>query len=69
MHNDSRAYDGASGSWRKSTYSGDQGDCVEVAGGHSGIVPVRDSKDPGAEHLAVASASWSGLVVALKRGV
>ncbi|MFF4174543.1 DUF397 domain-containing protein [Streptomyces sp. NPDC001750] len=31
--------------WRKSSYSnGDGGDCLEVADGHLGLVPVRDSK-------------------------
>ncbi|MBY8343485.1 DUF397 domain-containing protein [Streptomyces spinosirectus] len=32
--------------WRKSSYSnGSGGDCVEVATGLPGIVPVRDSKN------------------------
>lgn len=31
--------------WRKSSYSnGTGGDCVEVAEGHPGVIPVRDSK-------------------------
>lgn len=31
--------------WRKSSYSnGSGGDCVEAADGHSGVIPVRDSK-------------------------
>ncbi|MEV5202823.1 DUF397 domain-containing protein [Streptomyces sp. NPDC053720] len=30
--------------WRKSSYSGQGGDCVEVADGVSGFVPVRDSR-------------------------
>lgn len=33
--------------WRKSSYSNaDGGECVEVADGHPGIVPIRDSKHP-----------------------
>ncbi|MFF2185274.1 DUF397 domain-containing protein, partial [Streptomyces sp. NPDC058155] len=33
--------------WRKSSYSNsDGGDCIEIAPGHPGIVPVRDSKTP-----------------------
>ncbi|GAA3039865.1 DUF397 domain-containing protein [Kitasatospora sp. NPDC127116] len=32
--------------WRKSSYSNGDGDCVEVAEGIAGMVPVRDSKDP-----------------------
>ena len=30
--------------WRKSSYSGDQGNCVELADLGDGIVGVRDSK-------------------------
>ncbi|MBC7271267.1 MAG: DUF397 domain-containing protein, partial [Streptomyces sp.] len=33
--------------WRKSSYSdGGDNNCLEVADGHPGIVPVRDSKAP-----------------------
>ncbi|MFL4494855.1 DUF397 domain-containing protein, partial [Streptomyces sp. VTCC 41912] len=33
--------------WIKSSYSGDNGgNCIEVAPGFPGVVPVRDSKDP-----------------------
>jgi hypothetical protein len=32
--------------WLKSTYSGAQGDCVEISDGIAGTVPVRNSKDP-----------------------
>lgn len=33
--------------WRKSSYSGSNGgECVEIAIGIPGTVPVRDSKDP-----------------------
>lgn len=35
--------------WRKSTRSGDQGDCVEL--GHTGL--VRDSKNPNGPALQV----------------
>ncbi|MEU1290088.1 DUF397 domain-containing protein, partial [Kitasatospora sp. NPDC005856] len=27
-------------------FSGNQGNCIEVADGFAGVVPVRDSKDP-----------------------
>lgn len=54
-------------SWRKSTYSnGDGGECVEVADGFPGIVPVRDSKEPARGSLTVSAASWSSLTTALK---
>ncbi|MGO4752012.1 DUF397 domain-containing protein, partial [Streptomyces sp. 2MCAF27] len=33
--------------WRKSSYSNGEGaECIEVADGIDGIVPVRDSKNP-----------------------
>jgi len=51
--------------WRKSTHSGNTGDCLEVASGFA-AVPVRDSKDPGVGHLVVASASWSALLGVLR---
>ncbi|MFI8994296.1 DUF397 domain-containing protein [Streptomyces sp. NPDC053542] len=33
--------------WRASTYSGGQGNCVEIADNIPGLVPVRDSTRPG----------------------
>ncbi|NEC90963.1 DUF397 domain-containing protein [Streptomyces sp. SID12501] len=49
--------------WRKSSYSGGgANDCVEVADGHVGLVPVRDSKAPCARPLVFAAASWSVFV-------
>ena len=32
--------------WRKSSYSGQDGNCVEVASNLLGLVAVRDSKQP-----------------------
>lgn len=55
--------------WRKSSYSnGDGGECVEVAVGIPGRVPVRDSKDPGRAGLAFPADSWAGFVGALREG-
>ncbi|MEV4672758.1 DUF397 domain-containing protein [Actinomadura sp. NPDC049382] len=53
--------------WRKSSYSGDGNNCVEVAAlpAHVG---VRDSKDPDARPIEVSSAGWRGLVAAVKAG-
>ncbi len=49
--------------WRKSSYS-DGGDtnCVEVADGYPGLVPVRDSKAPQGPVLLFGVESW-GLFV------
>ncbi|MFJ3858936.1 DUF397 domain-containing protein [Streptomyces sp. NPDC090085] len=53
--------------WRTSTYTnGDNGDCVEVADGVAGVVPVRDSKRPGGGVVVVGAAAWGPFVAALK---
>ncbi|MFF7455975.1 DUF397 domain-containing protein [Kitasatospora sp. NPDC008115] len=54
--------------WRKSSYSGAQSDCVEVAVGLSGAVPVRDSKDPGGPALVFAAEAWASFVAGVKGG-
>ena len=52
--------------WRKSSYSGvDNGNCLEVADGFPGVVPVRDSKNPGPT-LFVPARAWQALVETLK---
>ncbi len=49
--------------WRKSTRSnGGGGNCVEVADNLSGVVAVRDSKDPAGPALAFAPAAWRAFV-------
>ncbi|MEW2267206.1 DUF397 domain-containing protein [Streptomyces sp. NPDC047853] len=46
--------------WIKSSHSGaNGGDCVEVAPGFPGVVPVRDSKNPDGPVLLVGRAAWS----------
>jgi Domain of unknown function (DUF397) len=58
-----------SDAWRKSSYSnGDGGECVEVAEGHAGIVPVRDSKDPHGPALVFSTDGWAAFVTAVKGG-
>ncbi|GHF92658.1 DUF397 domain-containing protein [Kitasatospora xanthocidica] len=54
--------------WRKSTYSGGGGECVEVADGFTGIVPVRDSKDPSGPALVFPSSAWQSFVTAVRTG-
>ncbi|MGD3111083.1 DUF397 domain-containing protein [Streptomyces sp. YGL11-2] len=55
--------------WRKSSYSGSENaNCVEVADGFPGAVPVRDSKDPRGPILVVPAAGWSSFVAAVKAG-
>ncbi|GHE39515.1 DUF397 domain-containing protein [Streptomyces capitiformicae] len=49
--------------WRKSSYRDGGGtNCLEVADGHPGIVPVRDSKVPDGRPLLVSAAAWSAFV-------
>jgi hypothetical protein len=45
-------------SWRKSSRSGDQGACVEIAV-IAGTIAVRDSKDPSGPALRFSPAAWA----------
>ncbi|MFD4657459.1 DUF397 domain-containing protein [Kitasatospora sp. NPDC058444] len=54
--------------WFKSTRSNAQSACVEVAFLDAGVVPVRDSKDPGGPALVFQAAAWSAFLTALKAG-
>ena len=54
--------------WRKSSYSGGQGNCVEVCAGQAGIVSVRDSKQVAGPELRVSDLAWSRFVQAVKLG-
>ncbi|WP_406393070.1 DUF397 domain-containing protein [Streptomyces sp. NBC_00887] len=47
--------------WFKSSYSGDQGECVEVAASPH-AVHVRDSKDLTVPPLALSPAAWSAFL-------
>ncbi|MGW4891809.1 DUF397 domain-containing protein [Kitasatospora sp. NPDC004240] len=53
-------------SWRKSSYSGDGGQCIEVSDDLPGLAPVRDSKDPGGPVLLFSSAAWASFVAAVR---
>ncbi|MFD8783525.1 DUF397 domain-containing protein [Kitasatospora sp. NPDC059599] len=53
--------------WRKSSYSAQQGQCVEVALG-SGQIPVRDSKDLEGPALAFPADAWSSFIAAVRSG-
>ncbi|MFC8099535.1 DUF397 domain-containing protein [Streptomyces sp. NPDC057363] len=53
--------------WTKSSYSnGDGGNCVEVADGIPGLVPVRDSKAPDRPALILTAHAWAPFITALK---
>ncbi|MFJ2775247.1 DUF397 domain-containing protein [Kitasatospora sp. NPDC087315] len=54
--------------WRKSTYSGQGGECIEVADDYPAIVPVRDSKDPDGPALVFPADAWQSFVTAVRAG-
>ncbi|MET8541445.1 DUF397 domain-containing protein [Kitasatospora sp. NPDC004799] len=54
--------------WFKSSHSNNGGNCVEVASGFPGLMPVRDSKDPQGPALIFADAAWASFVAAVRRG-
>nr|WSZ95912.1 DUF397 domain-containing protein [Streptomyces sp. NBC_00857] len=55
--------------WRRSSYSGSNGgECVEVADGLTGVVPVRDSKAPHGPHLTFPHDAFASFVRSVRRG-
>ncbi|MFD7720645.1 DUF397 domain-containing protein [Streptomyces sp. NPDC059814] len=57
--------------WFKSSYSGNGGQCVEVATNlvdSLGIVPVRDSKEQAGPVLNVPAASFASFVAGARAG-
>ncbi|MFG2139583.1 DUF397 domain-containing protein [Streptomyces sp. NPDC048650] len=51
--------------WFKSSYSGNGGQCIEWAPEHAaatGVVKVRDSKNPNGPHLTLTHEGFAGLV-------
>jgi Domain of unknown function (DUF397) len=53
--------------WRKSSYSSNNGNCVEAAL-LPDMVAVRDSKDPNGTALTFSPQSWTALTKAIKDG-
>jgi hypothetical protein len=55
--------------WTKSSYSGGDNNCVEVAhGAIPAALPVRDSKRPAGPAIVLRDTTWGVFVDALKRG-
>ena len=52
--------------WHKSSYSGQNGNCVEVARNLPALVAVRDSKAPGRSNLLVSPETWRAFLLTLR---
>jgi Domain of unknown function (DUF397) len=53
--------------WRKSTYSGGNGSCVEIAD-LGAAAAVRDSKDQNGPKLVFAADEWRSFIESIKAG-
>ena len=51
--------------FRKSSHSGQDGDCIE-AGSKAGAILIQDSKDRDGPALAVSAAAWRAFTEAVK---
>lgn len=54
--------------WRKSSYSGTSGTCVEVAELTGGHRAVRDSKDPAGPALTCTPGEWAAFTAGVRSG-
>jgi hypothetical protein len=52
--------------WKKSSYCGYNGECVESAE-EPGVILVRDSKNPGGPKLKFTPAAWRTFLASLGR--
>ena len=52
--------------WRKSSYSGQSGNCVEVARNLPRLVAVRDSKAPDRAKLLVSPKTWRAFLLTVR---
>jgi hypothetical protein len=64
-----RAIDLSKVTWRKSSYSNqDGGECLEIADNlPTPLVPVRDSKNPHGPALILPATAWASFVAAVRR--
>nr|WP_078935287.1 DUF397 domain-containing protein [Streptomyces europaeiscabiei] len=60
-------YELSTASWIKSSHSGDNGgDCIQIAPGFPGLVPVRDSKNPHGPVLVINRSAWLSFIGAVR---
>lgn len=55
----------AEAAWRASSYSGGQGNCVEIAENIPTLIPVRDSKCPTGPVIVFTPHTWCAFVAHL----
>jgi hypothetical protein len=56
-------------SWRKSSFSGNGGDCVEVGQAHDGTIVVRDTKEHGRDPVQqFTRAGWKAFTASVQAG-
>ncbi len=66
--NKSHIQHGVTAQWKKSSYSGAHGDCVEVRSPGVGAIAVRDSKNPKGPALSFGAREWSAFVAGIESG-
>lgn len=57
----------SSGPWRKSSWSGVNGDCIEVAGLTGATIRIRDSKNPNGAMLSFSASEWNVFIDSLQK--
>lgn len=62
------AADLSTAAWRKSTFTGNTGQCVEIAELHGGAVAIRDSRNPHREPLRFTSQEWAAFLNGVHAG-
>ncbi|MCA1196251.1 DUF397 domain-containing protein [Saccharopolyspora sp. 6V] len=55
-------------SWRVSSYTGNSGNCVEVAGLPTGARAVRDTKDRDGGILILDASAWTTFLARIQQG-
>ncbi|RCG27915.1 DUF397 domain-containing protein [Sphaerisporangium album] len=55
-------------SWVKSSYSGEEGDCVELATLHDNGMAIRDSKRSDGPVVRISTSAWTAFRSSLKSG-
>ena len=63
-----RPTDMSRAAWRKSSYSANAGNCVEVAGSPAGTVAVRDTQDRHGSVLVFEGTHWRRFAARVKDG-